>query len=196
MNWLSRLLTAKKASQSNLDIMRAGDAFEAGKGIWNDVVLHRPSAKSDEDRTKQALKLFDEAIEKGYDAAEVYSLRGSCLNQLGFYTDAIEDYDKAIERYPNKAVAANYHMRSVIKDSLGDLEGSVADLKEAVRLSRKVNADNAYWDNHWKKMGFRSATDFYESCLEDEERLLAYKRRSPEMFADKNAKSEVRRSSK
>jgi tetratricopeptide (TPR) repeat protein len=147
-------------------------AFQAGKKIWNDTALPVPkgqnlgpfgSPKYIEKQKKEALKLFDKAIEKGYDNAEVFSLRGSCLNDLGFYFDAIEDYNKAIERNPKRGIASNYHMRSLIKDTVFDYEGSLTDIEEAIRLSKLDNDDNEFWNDYAKKtLGYNTATQFYE----------------------------------
>ena len=117
----------------------AYDAFRTGKQIWNDVTLTGGSPEFRETKKKEALRYFDQAIANGYDTSEVFSLRGSCLKDLGFYFDALEDYNKAIQKQPNRAIANNYFMRSIIKDSLFDFEGSVADLKEAIRLSKLDN---------------------------------------------------------
>src|SRR5262249_20106017 len=128
-------------------------------------------------KKKEALRYFDQAIASGYDTSEVFSLRGSCLNDLGFYFEALEDYNKAIQKHPSKAIANNYYMRSVIKDSLFDFEGSVADLKEAIRLSKLDNDDNKFWNNHAKsQLGFDSQTAFYEWNLPREEMILFRKR--------------------
>lgn len=146
-------------------------AFQAGRKIWNDTVL--PVTKGQdlgpftspeyiEKQKKEALKLFDKAIKNGYDSAEVYSLRGRCLNHLGFYFDAIEDFTKAINIKPKHGIASNYHMRSIIKDTVFDYEGSLADIEEAIRLSKLDNDDNEYWNDYAKKTGFKTATQFYE----------------------------------
>jgi tetratricopeptide (TPR) repeat protein len=157
-------------------------AFRSGKKIWNDV--HMPIAKGQnlgpfnspeyiKTQKEEALMLFDKAIEKGYHVAEVFSLRGSCLNDLGFYFDAIEDYNKAIEKNPTRGIASNYHMRSLIKDTIFDYEGSISDIEEAIRLSKVDNDDNEFWNDYAKKtLGYNTATEYYE-WLRD-----AFKRRS------------------
>ena len=116
-----------------------------------------------ENQKKEALKLFDKAIEKGYNNAEVFTLRGSCLNDLGYYFEAINDYDKAIERSPKQGIASNYHMRSLIKDTVLDFQGSLTDIEKAIQLSKLDNDDNEFWNNHAKRtLGFDTATGFYE----------------------------------
>ena len=147
-------------------------AFQVGRKIWNDVVIPVPKGQNlgpfgtpeyIEKQKNEALKYFDKAIEYGYNTSEVFALRGSCLNDLGFYFDAIKDYDKAIERNPKQGIASNYHMRSIIKDSVFDYEGSLADIEEAIRLSKVDNDDNEYWNDYAKRtLGYNTATQVYE----------------------------------
>lgn len=136
-------------------------AFQAGKKIWNDAVV--PIAKGQKLVQKErALKLFDKAIEEGFDNAEVFSLRASCLSDLGFYFDAISDYDEAISKNPKQGIASNYHMRSLVKDTIFDYKGSLADIEEAIRLSKLDSDDNRFWTEYAQTTGFNTATEFYE----------------------------------
>jgi len=188
MNWFSKLFGPKLLSQSDRDFFDACDAFAAGEKIWRESTLIKGIGwkESKLSKIKKALKYFDEAIKRGlvepavfshgFDESEVFSLRGSCLNDLGFYFEALEDYNRAIEKNPKKGIASNYHMRSLIKDSLLDFEGSFADLKEAIRLSKLDNDDNAYWNKYAKSTGFSSQTAFYEMFLPTEETILRRKR--------------------
>jgi tetratricopeptide (TPR) repeat protein len=189
MNWLANLFRPKTLSQSDRNFSDACGAFTTGKKIWNEAVLIKGTGWQEAklNKIQEALKYFDEAIKKGlvepavfshgFDESEVFSLRGSCLNDLGYYFEALEDYDKAIEKKPRKGIASNYHMRSIIKDSLFDFEGSLADLKEAIRLSKLDNDDNAYWDNYAKSTGFSSQTAFYEMLLPTEAEISSKKAR-------------------
>ena len=172
----------------------AYDAFLTGKQIWKDITLTGGSPEFRETKKKEALRYFDQAIANGYDASEVFSLRGSCLNDLGFSFDALEDYNKAIQKQPSQAIANNYFMRSIIKDSLFDFEGSVADLKEAIRLSKLDNDDNRFWNDYAKSTGFESQTAFYEWSLPSEEMILFRKRTyADEKIADELKKIKRRR---
>ncbi len=172
----------------------AYDLFRTGKQIWNDITRTGGSPELRETKKKEALRHFDQAIANGYDTSEVFSLRGSCLNDLGFYFDALEDYNKAIQKQPNQGIANNYFMRSIIKDSLFDFEGSVADLKEAIQLSKLDNDDNRFWNNHAKSIGFDSQTAFYEWSLPREEMILFRKRTyTGERIADELNKIKRRR---
>jgi tetratricopeptide (TPR) repeat protein len=194
MNWFTKLFGPKPLSQSDRDFFDACNAFTTGGKIFQEAVLIKGEGWKESQliKIKEALEYFDQAIKKGlveptifshgFDQSEVYSLRGSCLNDLGFYFEALEDYNKAIEKRPRKGVASNYHMRSVIKSSLFDFEGSLADLKEAIRLSKLDNDDNAYWNNYAKSTGFASQTAFYEMLLPTEAEIISKKR----ICSDKN----------
>ena len=162
---------------SPLSLASGGDyAFRTGKQIWNDIIRTGGSPEFRETKKKEALRYFDQAISNGYETSEVFSLRGSCLKDLGFYFDALEDHNTAIQKQPSQAIANNYFMRSMIKELLFDFEGSVADLKEAIRLSKLDNDDNRFWNNQAKSIGFDSQTAFYEFGFPTEEMILFKKR--------------------
>jgi tetratricopeptide (TPR) repeat protein len=150
-------------------------AFKKGQEIWKNLITPLPQSPNItnlsemymEAKRMEALKYFDLAIKNKYTKPEVFSLRASCLNDLGFYYDAIEDFNRAIESNPEKGIANNYFMRSLVKDSIFDFEESFLDINEAVRLSKLDNDDNAYWNGHAKKtIGYKTATEFYEWHLD------------------------------
>ncbi|MGD0038483.1 MAG: hypothetical protein ABSC53_14450, partial [Bacteroidota bacterium] len=153
MNWFTKLFKSKSLDQTDRDYLDGCDAFIIGEKTWKDITMSKGSLESKENRTKEALKYFDKAIEKGYDDSEVFSLRGRCLNDLGFYFEALEDLNRAIQNNPKKSIVVDYHIRSIIKDSLFDFEGSLADIKEAVRLSKLDNDYNRRCNNYATKMG-------------------------------------------
>jgi tetratricopeptide (TPR) repeat protein len=186
MNWFTKLFKPKSLNQSDLDILEGCDAFIIGEKIWKDITISKGSLESKEKGTKEALKYFDRAIEKGYDDSEVFSLRGRCLNDLGFYFEALEDLNRAIQNNPKNSIAIDYHIRSIIKDSLFDFEGSLADIKEAVRLSKLDNDYNRRFNNYAKKMSVASPIFMYETWLQVEERNVETEKR-PQAIARKNA---------
>ena len=168
------LFQARKADQDATTRQRvaAYDAFRTGKQIWMDSLTGGDPPEFRESKKKEALRYFDQAIANGFDTSEAFSCRGSCLNDLGFYFDALEDYDKAIQKHPTKAIAANYYTRSQIKQSLLDFHGSLSDLNEAIRLSKLDNDDNRWWDKHVQKIGYNSHTEFCEESLSWLKRLI------------------------
>ncbi|MEI8203853.1 MAG: hypothetical protein WCH34_12605 [Bacteroidota bacterium] len=137
MNWFTKLFRRKTISQADLDSIEACNAYLAGEKLWKDSILpdeqfskllsnevlpYEP-LELKKNKALEALKLFDKAIEKGFEEEpEIFSMRGSILNDLGFYFEALEDYNKAISGKPQKGIANNYFMRSYIKESIYDFD--------------------------------------------------------------------------
>jgi len=202
MKWFAKLFKPKPLSQSDGIFFEACAAFASGEKIWKDSFLSKCSKESKLIKVEVALKYFDEAIEKGrveptvfhhgFDESEVFSFRAFCLDDLGFYFDALEDYNRAIAKEPRKAVANIYYRRSLLKKSLFDYEGSLADLREAIRLSKLENDDNRYWNNYAKSTCFSSQTAFYELWLPTEAEI-ASKKRLPKEIIEEELKKIKRR---
>lgn len=196
MNWFTKLFKPKPLSQSDRDFFDACHAFMNGEKIWKEA-----TGESKLIKIKEALKYFDEAIKiglvepavfsYGFKESEVFSLRAFCLNDLGFYFDALEDFNRALEKNPKK-IANIYYMRSIVKDSICDFEGSVADLKEAIRLSKLDNADNRLLNDYTKQsLGYKSASEYYKFWLEMAEERIEREKIHP---TDKDTKlKEIKR---
>jgi tetratricopeptide (TPR) repeat protein len=107
-----------------------------------------------EERTEQALDCFDTAIECGHGDAEAFSCRGSCLQILEWHLDAIDDFTRAIELEPDDS--NDYYMRSISRGAVGDLQGQVDDLNEAIRVAGIPNAANRSHNEHAKEHGYRN----------------------------------------
>jgi len=114
MNWFAKLFGPKPLSQSDRDFFDACDAFGKGKELHREAFLIKGIGwqESKLNKIKEALEYFDEAIKKGlvepsvfhhgFNESEVYRLRGDCLNDLGCFFEALEDYNKAIGKNPKK----------------------------------------------------------------------------------------------
>ena len=61
---------------------------------------------------------------------------------LGDYTGAIQDYNKAIELNPDDGFA--YEMRGYAKDNLGDDKGAIQDYSRAIELDPETNSSAYY----------------------------------------------------
>lgn len=203
----------KSGEQGNAHCLDAVRAFATAKRIWQEALRIEGDGWRERrlPKIEEALKYLDEAIEKGVertgdssevlsleetgDDSEAFRLRGDCLDDLEFYFEALEDYNEAIKRKPRRGIASTYHQRSIIKSILFDYEGSLVDLKEAIRLSKLDNDDNGWWNKYAQSTGFASATVLYEMDLESAERrarrghlsdehsakqLKTIKRRSPQ----------------
>jgi tetratricopeptide (TPR) repeat protein len=108
----------------------------------------------------QALKHFDISIKNGYKDADAFYKRADCLTDLKFYSEAIENYNKAIEI--NSEKADMYRARYFCKHEIGDFYGALSDLQEAIRVSKLDNENNRFWNEYAKETGWSSATARYE----------------------------------
>lgn len=102
---------------------------------------------------QQALRYFDSAIESGFEGADVYNMRGGCLQSLNFDLDAIDDFTRAIEFEPEDS--NNYFMRSISKGAVGDLQGRNDDLEEAIRLASIDSPSTRIYDALAREKGYK-----------------------------------------
>ncbi len=115
-------------------------------------------------QNEEALPYFDEAIACGsYEEGDVYELRGSCLQTLGYNLEAIDDLNKAVLLQPHNCNL--YYMRSVSKRATGDFDGAFQDHQGAIRLSKEDNESNRRYALKAKEMSCQSHTAMYESEL-------------------------------
>lgn len=159
MNPLSSILNLfkKKAAPS----IEANGRWSEGLDLFERGKQHYAAQPT---RAQEALDCFDLAIECGFEDAEVYGSRGSCLQELDFNLDALDDFDKAISLEPEDSNL--YYMRSFSKSATGDFHGCVSDLEEAIQLS-KIDGDlNRNYDIAAKEMGHMDGvTAMYEVTL-------------------------------
>jgi len=101
----------------------------------------------------QALHYFDIAIDSGFEGADVYGMRGGCLQKLQFHLDAIDDFTKAIEF--DHEDSNNYFMRSISKGAVGDLQGRIDDLNEAIRLAGIDSSSTRSYNAYARENGYK-----------------------------------------
>ncbi|MEI6821391.1 MAG: hypothetical protein WCL51_05620 [Bacteroidota bacterium] len=194
MNWVTKLFKSKPLDQSEKEFFDGLHAFNEGKKLWYDLATNKENSKEEkEDKRQEAIMLFDKAIEKGVDKSEAFSLRGDLLMELNYYFDALEDYNLAIQKKHEKNIAGNYYMRSIIKGNLYDFDGSLEDLKEAIRLSKLDNDDTKYWNNYAKTTGYESTAQFYEMWLPSDFELEHNKKRYTDDYKNEELKKIKRR---
>lgn len=109
-----------------------------------------------ENNLEAALKQYDNAIQNGVNA---YRDRAYCLSGLDFHLDAIADIDKAISLEPEDCNL--YYERSLSKEIIGDYNGAISDLKEAIRLSKIDTPLNKNYKDKAQQMGTESHTLLY-----------------------------------
>jgi tetratricopeptide (TPR) repeat protein len=161
----SSQLPSNTNSGENAQWCRGFDALERGKELY----LRK--------QFQEALEQFDRAIENGLTEADVYRLRGSCLQMLDFHLDAIDDFTEALAT--EKDNFNLYAERSNSRGQTGDFRGEIADLQEAIRLSqipsRWTDALNELAQEHgspieWYTMALITAKMSLEMQEKDERR--------------------------
>jgi len=191
MNWVSKMFKKKSLNQADKDFLEAYDAFVTGEKIFKESCSYTETGKNEitiktnKEKELEALHFFDKSIKLGFDESKVFSMRGSILDSLEYYAEALEDYNNAILRKPKQWVADNYYRRSLIKNIVQDYEGALADLKEAIRISQFDNDDNKYSNKHYQKIGFKSASEYYKMDLPSAEMHVEFKKRHPSYKDDK-----------
>jgi tetratricopeptide (TPR) repeat protein len=107
-----------------------------------------------QNEVQQALHYFDTAIDSGFEGADVYGMRGGCLQALQYDLEAIDDFTKSIGLEPGDS--NTYYQRSISKGAVGDLHGRVEDLNEAIRLAGIDSASTRSHDAHARESGYES----------------------------------------
>lgn len=81
----------------------------------------------------QALKELENLSQEYPDHDQIYFVRGDCYLQHGRYDDAVGEFDKAIRRNGNSALA--YSKRAIALSRLGNAKEAKRDLEECIRLA-------------------------------------------------------------
>jgi tetratricopeptide (TPR) repeat protein len=115
-------------------------------------------------KNEEVLPLLDDAINKGYTSGDIYSMRAFTLQALKYDLDAIDDFNEAIKLEQDDANL--YFGRSMSKDSTGDIDGCISDLRTAVSLSLEDNDRNRQYNETMKSMGWESANELYKHTLQ------------------------------
>lgn len=140
-----------EAEQANRRWNGAFDSFLKGKELYL------------EKRFEDALGHFDDAIKAGCVYAEVYALRGGCLQALSFDLEAIDDFGSAIALEPEDCNL--FFQRSFSKESIGDLQGKAADLEKAINLAEIDNRHTRIYDEYAREKGWRNCAHLYRQQM-------------------------------
>jgi len=141
----------KPSTAANQQWLQGYEAFEAGKRHYAGR------------RHEEAVACFDEAVECGFEDGELFSLRGSSLQALKWNIDAIEDFTRAISTEPDDCNL--YFQRAMSKVSIGDQLGFLADVQEAIRLSRVESEATRAYNTYANETGHESVTQIYQFQL-------------------------------
>lgn len=99
---------------------------------------------SSQTNNQQEIAKYDEAIRQNPNDAKVYLARGKDRYDRQNYQEALADYTEAIRLEPKNPLG--YANRALVKNYLGDKQGTIADLQIAAKLF-EANGDR---DNHQK----------------------------------------------
>ena len=125
MNLFSKIFKKKISVQSTKlykntnDYIEGEESFKIGWKLFKDYIIDESlSPERRKQKNIAALEFFDCAIEYGYDKAEVFSFRGICLRNLNYDLDALEDFNKCIDKDPERA--SFYYNRAMTKQYIYD----------------------------------------------------------------------------
>lgn len=116
-----------------------------------------------EDKKDIALEYYDYAIGKNVTDDKAFCLRAFCLQNLGFYLDAIDDFTKAIALAPDDCNL--YFGRGSSYFSIKDFKLAIENGKEAVKFAKMNEPFFEAYNEQAKTLGFESALDLYEFHL-------------------------------
>lgn len=165
MSWLSNLFSKKQTEKLSPEELtqskRKWEGFDYySKG--HDSFLNR--------QTSEALTFFDKALQYGFEenfskeSSKLFDLRALCLQGLDYHYDAINDFDKSIFFTPDDC--NKYFSRSVSKGAILDYAGEVADLENAIILSKVDNALNIEYNDEARIQGYKNGVaEMYEMRL-------------------------------
>lgn len=170
MNWLSKIFRQsssnqfKNSNRTGKSYSRGLELFKLGRELFKESIDEKIHVEIRKQKLISSLEFFDKAIDQGYVESEVYSFRGICLRDLNYDLDALDDFDTAISKDPERA--SYYYDRALTKQYIYDLQGSLVDFEEAIRLSKIDNSETRYWNKYAKETGYDSCTQKYEHDLQ------------------------------
>jgi tetratricopeptide (TPR) repeat protein len=117
-----------------------------------------------EKRMLDALDQYDRGIallaDDGHGAAP-YVERGMILEELKCYSDAIDDYSKAVELDPGDP--NTYFQRATCRFALRQMEGCNEDMRRAIAAADPLPAEHACYDQEAQDRGYADVRSLYES---------------------------------
>lgn len=140
----------------------------------------------------EALKLFDKAVEKGFEKKDIFEFRGLCLQSLGYEFDAIEDFNKAIMFSPDNCHL--YYNRALSKEAIFDYQGEIEDIEKAIELSKKDSPLNRQYNKDAIINGYQNGIiGMYEISLFSAKSRLEFEIKEKEKRIEEKLKHIKRR---
>lgn len=104
----------RKKYPPHIDLFSTGEEdFKKGYQYYKEATLTNGSGWQEKKKrlNELALECFDKALNKKYKTSKLFALRADCLDNLEYYFDAIEDYNKALGMNPIQGIAHGYWRR-------------------------------------------------------------------------------------
>jgi tetratricopeptide (TPR) repeat protein len=151
------------------------DATASLKLQPNQVALYnlRGSAYYDRGEYDIAIADFNDAARIGPPSSIVFHNRGNAYRAKNDYARAIEDYSQAIKLSPNDS-PFSYQNRGVSKQALGDLDGALTDINEAIRSNVRMPSAYINRSTLWRTKG-----EFDRAIADDDEAIRLVKSGAP-----------------
>jgi tetratricopeptide (TPR) repeat protein len=96
-----------------------------------------------EEKTQEAISLLNKAIDADADNVDAFNMRGVAYFERKEFGNALLDFEQAVKLDPT--FYRPYYNRALMKTSLGDVQGALADYSDAIRLipdtARQSGAD-------------------------------------------------------
>ncbi|WP_428329628.1 hypothetical protein [Mucilaginibacter sp.] len=151
VNFFKQLFSAgrKEESSEAILLLEGYDTFETARKLEL------------EENMEEALKYYDIAINGGLNRA--LSPQAFILQKLDYDFEAIEAFTKAISNSPKDSNI--FFGRHLSKSKIGDIEGAIEDIKQAILLSKTNSHLNREYDTEVQKLGYPNIETFYKTYL-------------------------------
>jgi tetratricopeptide (TPR) repeat protein len=133
----------------------------------------RGSAFYDRGEYDIAIADFNDALRIGPPHSIIFHNRANAHRSKGDYARAVDDYSQAIKLAPNDAPFA-YQNRGVSRQALGDLDGALADINEAIRGNPRMPSAYLSRSTLWRAKG-----DYDRAIADDDEALRLVRSGAP-----------------
>src|SRR5258706_456959 len=98
-------------------------------------------------------------------SSEQFKRQGNIKANKGDYSDAIADYDRAIQE--NTTNGSAYNGRGKAKSEIGDLDGAIADYSRVIELE-----PNDAWLPYWARGNAKSRKGDWDGAIADYDRSI------------------------
>lgn len=148
-------------------------SLDASEDYFTDIINSQPSPAAFHHRgiarhalghPEQALRDFDQALQRGLDSAALRINRSNAWLATENLENALSEIEEAIERDPGSALA--YNNRALILAAQGEFKRALADASRAIRI------DSEFADAYNNRGVTRARLGDYAAAIEDYDRAI------------------------